>query len=57
MNGKKGGSRISIMEAASKVVSEWSDSKRAAFEQRTGLTLAKASEAKTAAVIKRVKKN
>jgi hypothetical protein len=56
MNGKKT-ERASIAEAASKRVAEWSDSKKAAFEQRTGLTLEKSQEDRNRATIKRAKKN
>lgn len=33
--------KMSIAEKAARVVSTWSSSKKAAFEQRTGLTLSK----------------
>jgi hypothetical protein len=35
--------KMSIADKAARVVSTWSPSKKAAFEQRTGLTLTKVS--------------
>jgi hypothetical protein len=39
--------KMSIADKAAKVVSTWSSSKKAAFEQRTGLTLTKDSDSGT----------
>jgi len=39
--------KMSIADKAAKVVSTWSSSKKAAFEQRTGLTLTERSRSDT----------
>ena len=39
--------KMSIADKAAKVVSTWSSSKKAAFEQRTGLTLTGSSRSDT----------
>lgn len=44
MNNEHKPKGTSITEAASKMVSEWSNSKKAAFEQRTGLSVSRGTQ-------------